>query len=114
RSSSIQIRGPLNENHTFLLENLSFTFAKNCTNENVLIDVDYIISPDLDVFDLPECICVFRTRYHDKSGKVNDMPILSFVGEPNARLYNWVQPSSYWYSYRTRQTRLVTIGETHA
>ncbi|CAF5043901.1 unnamed protein product [Rotaria sp. Silwood1] len=42
------------------------------------------------------------------------MPILSFVGEPNARLYNWVQPSSYWYSYRTRQTRLVTIGETHA
>ncbi|CAF4907948.1 unnamed protein product, partial [Rotaria sp. Silwood1] len=114
RSSSIQIRGPLNENHTFLLENLSFTFAKNCTNENVLIDVDYIISPDLDVFNLPECICVFRTRYHDKSGKVNDMPIVSFVGEPNARLYNWVQPSSYWYSYRTRQTRLVTIGETHA
>ncbi|CAF5080175.1 unnamed protein product, partial [Rotaria sp. Silwood1] len=44
-----------------------------------------------------ECICVFRTKYHDKSGKLNDMPIVSFVDEPNARLYNWVQPSSYWY-----------------
>ncbi|CAF4726698.1 unnamed protein product [Rotaria sp. Silwood1] len=61
-----------------------------------------------------ECICVFRTKYHDKSGKLNDMPIVSFVDEPNARLYNWVQPSSYWYSYRTRQTRLFTIGETYA
>ncbi|CAF3923853.1 unnamed protein product [Rotaria sp. Silwood1] len=75
---------------------------------------DYIILPDSHLFNLPECICVFRTKYHDKSGKLNDMPIVSFVDEPNARLYNWVQPSSYWYSYRTRQTRLIAIGETHA
>ncbi|CAF4932837.1 unnamed protein product, partial [Rotaria sp. Silwood1] len=114
QSSSMEIRGSLNENQIFTFGNLSFTFSNNCTNKNVLVDVDYIISPDLDVFNLPECICVFRTKYHDKSDKLNDMPILSFVGEPNARLYNWVQPSSYWYSYRTRQTRLVTIGETHA
>ncbi|CAF5170676.1 unnamed protein product, partial [Rotaria sp. Silwood1] len=113
-TSSIQICSPLNENHTFILENLSFAFAKNCSDENVLIDVDYIILPDSHLFNLPECICVFRTKYHDKSGKLNDMPIVSFVDEPNARLYNWVQPSSYWYSYRTRQTRLFTIGETYA
>ncbi|CAF4534237.1 unnamed protein product [Rotaria sp. Silwood2] len=114
QSSSIEISGQLNQDKTFTFENLSFTFSKNCANENLLIDIDYIISPEFDLFHLPECICVFKTKYHDKSGKLKDMPTLSFDGEPNARLYNWAQPSSYWYSYRTRQTRLVSIGETHA
>ncbi|CAF1486140.1 unnamed protein product [Rotaria sordida] len=114
QSSSIEIRGQLNENQKFTFEDLSFTFPNNCTNENLSINIDYIISPEFDLFSLPECICLFKTQYHGKNAKLNDMPIVSFNGEPNARLYNWVPSSSYWYSYRTRQTRLVSIGETHA
>ncbi|CAF3425846.1 unnamed protein product [Rotaria sp. Silwood2] len=114
QKSLMKICSQLNEKQIFTFGNLSFTFLNNCTNENVLIDIDYIISPEFDLFHLPECICVFKTKYQNEDAKLTDMPIVSFNSEPNARLYNWVQPSSYWYSYRTRQTRLVSIGETHA
>ncbi|CAF4864998.1 unnamed protein product [Rotaria sp. Silwood1] len=114
QKSSMKIRGKMNENQPFTFGNLSFTFPNHCTDQDVSINIEYIISPDFDLFKLSECICVFKTKYHDENTKLNDMPIVSFVGEPNARLYNWVQPSSYWYSYRTRQTRLIAIGETHA
>ncbi|CAF1011952.1 unnamed protein product [Rotaria sordida] len=89
RSSSMKIRGPLTTNQTFTFE-------------------------DFDLFNLSECICLFKTKYHNGNVKLNDMPTVSFTDEPNALLYNWVQPSSYWFSYRTRQTRSVSIRETHA
>ncbi|CAF3254853.1 unnamed protein product, partial [Rotaria sp. Silwood2] len=114
RSSSMKIRGQLADNQTFSFGGLSFTFPNNCANDNLSIDVDYIVSPDFDLFGLPTCICLFKTKYHNENTKLIDMPTVLFTGEPNALLYNWVQPSSYWFSYRTRQTRLLSIGEMHA
>ncbi|CAF1298596.1 unnamed protein product [Rotaria sp. Silwood1] len=114
RSSSMKILGQFTDNQKFTFEGLSFTFPNNCANENLSIDIDYIISSDFDLFNLPECICLFKTKYHNGNAKLNDMPTVSFTDEPNALLYNWVQPSSYWFSYRIGQTRLVSIGETHA
>ncbi|CAF0993143.1 unnamed protein product [Rotaria sordida] len=114
RTSSMKIRGQLNDNQTFTFENLSFTFPPNCANENLSIVIDYIISPDFNLFNLLQCICLFKTKYQDGSTKLNDMPTVLFTSEPNALLYNWIQPSAYWFSYRTRQTRLVSIGQTHA
>ncbi|CAM2701482.1 unnamed protein product [Rotaria socialis] len=113
-SSSMKIRGQLAEKQNFIFGDLSFTFPENCANEDLAINIDYIISPDYDLFKLQECVCFFITKYKDSKVNLNDMPIVSYNGEPHARLYNWVSPTPYWFTYRTRQTRLIAIGETHA
>ncbi|CAF1268197.1 unnamed protein product [Rotaria magnacalcarata] len=113
-SSPMKIRGQLAEKQKFIFGDLSFTFPENCANEDLVINIDYIISPDYDLFKLKECVCFFITKYKDSKTKLNDMPVVSYNGEPHARLYNWVSPTPYWFSYRTRQTRLIAIGETHA
>ncbi|CAF3336676.1 unnamed protein product [Rotaria sp. Silwood2] len=115
QSSSMEIYGKVSENQIFTFGDLSFTFPSNCADDKLTIDIDYITSPGFDVFNFHGCICLFTTRYRNgRSAKLNDMPMVSFKGVPNALLYNWVKPSSYWFSYRTGQSRLISIGETHA
>ncbi|CAF4894223.1 unnamed protein product [Rotaria sp. Silwood1] len=115
QSSSMEIRSKVFKNQIFKFGDLSFTFPSNCSDDNLTIDIDYIKSPGFDVLHFHECVCLFRTRYrHGRGSKLNDMPVVSFKDEPNARLYNWVQPSPYWVSYRTGDSRLISIGDTHA
>jgi hypothetical protein len=114
KTSSIKIRANVNETQIFNFGNLSFTFAVNCVKKDVSIEVGYIFSPNVDTFHLPECVCLFQTRHHDKGDKLNEMPIVSFSGESNARLYSWVQPSAYWFAYNTSHIRLPFIGGVHA
>ncbi|CAF3673449.1 unnamed protein product [Rotaria sp. Silwood1] len=102
---------PSDEKQTFTIKNLSFTFPNNCVDQDVIIDVEYILPPDIDNISLPGCACLFQTRYGNRY-KLKDMPTVLLAGEPNARLYNLAPLSSYWFSYRTGHTRLISIGET--
>ncbi|CAF1276546.1 unnamed protein product [Rotaria sp. Silwood1] len=101
----------LDKSQTFTIKNLSFTYPNNCVDQDVIIDVEYIMSPDIGTVNLPGCICLFQTRYVNRY-KLKNMPTVLFSGEPNAKLYNLAPLSSYWFSYRTRHTRLISIGET--
>ncbi len=113
-SSTIKIKAHSDKTQTFTFGNLSFTFAVNCAEEDLSIEIQYIFSPKPEIFLLPECVCLFQTRYSNKGDKLNEMPIVSFSHELNARLYNWIQPSAYWFAYNSRQIRLPFIGGVHA
>ncbi|CAF1103316.1 unnamed protein product [Rotaria sordida] len=102
---------PSTTSQTFTIKNLSFTFPSNCVDKDVIIDVDYKMPPDIDTGKLPGCVCLFQTRYVSRY-KLNDMPTVSLINEPNARLYHLAPLSSYWFSYRTGHARLMSIGET--
>jgi ankyrin repeat protein len=114
KDASLQIKAQCNETQTFTVGNLLFTFAVNCADENLSIDVQYILSADYDTFRLPECVCLFETKYHRKNDQLNEMPIVSFANDPNARMYSWIQPTPYWFAYSTRHIRLPFIGGVHA
>jgi ankyrin repeat protein len=114
KTSSINIKDQPDKTQTFTFGNLSFTFPANCVDEDVSIEVQYIFSPNYDTFHLSECVCLFQTRYCNKGDKLKEMPIVSFSNESNARLYNWIQPSPYWFTYNTKHTRLPFIGGVHA
>jgi ankyrin repeat protein len=114
KNEEINIRGKFDQIQTFSFGKLTFTFAINCASEDLSIEVQYILSPDFQTFQLPECICLFQTRYYDKNSKLNDMPIVSFNDNSTTRLYNWVQSSPYWFANNTRHIRLPFIGGVHA
>ncbi|CAF3712259.1 unnamed protein product [Rotaria sp. Silwood1] len=100
------------EKQIFTIKNLLFTFPKNCVDHDVTINVEYIMPPDIDIVNLPGCICLFQTGYVNTRNHLKDMPTVSLVDEPNARLYNLTPSSSYWFSNRTQHTHLISIGET--
>ena len=114
QTSTIDIKAQSDKTQTFTFGNLSFTFAANCSDNDLSIEVQYILSPASDVFHLKECACLFRTRYNHKQDKLNEMPIVSFNNESNAHLYSWIQSSPYWFAYKTRHKRLPFIGGVHA
>jgi hypothetical protein len=66
------------------------------------------------MFDLPGCICFFKTHLYEDEPKLLELPLVSFNKEPNARLYTLATPSSYWFNSVTRRTRLPMIGGIHA
>lgn len=113
KTSSINIKGQSDQIQTFNFGNLCFTFAVNCANKDISIEIQYIFSPNFDTFRLRECVCLFQTRYSNKSDKLNEMPIVSFNDKSNVRLYNWIQSSPYWFAYNTRHIRLPFIGGVH-
>ncbi|UJR11912.1 hypothetical protein I4U23_016090 [Adineta vaga] len=115
QTSTINVAGQLNEKQTFTCGNLLFTFPVNCTNNNISIEIEYINSPNFNTFKLPECVCLFRTKYQSKKGgQLNEMPNVQWKNGGNVRLYNWISSQPYWFTDKTKHTYLPYIDGIHA
>ncbi|CAF4120098.1 unnamed protein product [Adineta steineri] len=114
KDQSFCIKGNSNEPQIFRIDNVSFKFPPCCTNNDTLIDINYIFSPDAKKFQLPECICLFETAYNVENEKLNDMPTITVDNEPNIKLYTWVSSSAYWFSHTDQDNRLPRIGGIQA
>ncbi|CAF0731415.1 unnamed protein product [Adineta steineri] len=114
QNSSIKIASQLNKIQKFTCGNLSVTFPVNCASKQLSIDVEYIDSPDLQTFKLPECLCLFRTKFQGKNNALEEMPNVVFNGDSNVRLYSWIQSQAYWFAHKIRHGRLPFIDGVHA
>ncbi|CAF3682849.1 unnamed protein product [Rotaria sp. Silwood1] len=102
---------PSNQSQSFSDTNLTFNFPSNCADKDVVINVEYIMSPDIGTTNLPGCICLFQAFYGARN-RLTAMPTVVLNNQPNSILYNLAPLSFYWFTYRTRNTRLISIGET--
>ncbi|CAF4061836.1 unnamed protein product, partial [Adineta steineri] len=98
----------------FSINGLMFTFAKNCTTDDIEVKITIIFSPDPEKFDIPGCICLFKVELFTDTPKLKTLPVVSIVNQPNARLYTLATPSTYWFTSDTHRTCLSTMNGTHA
>ncbi|UJR34415.1 hypothetical protein I4U23_021822 [Adineta vaga] len=113
--STIDVIGQFNESQKYECSNLTFTFPVNCTNNDISIDIEFVNLPNLNTFQLPECLCLFRTKYErKKNDKLNEMPNVELKTEGNVRLYTWIESQPYWFIDKSKPQYLPLIGGTHA
>jgi hypothetical protein len=106
---------PLIENKNITVGNLMFTFSENAINDNIHFKVTTLFSPDPQTFHLPECTCLFKIDIRQDIFKLNELPVVSIVNEPNARLYTLATPSPYWFTSELhRICRLPMLNGIHA
>ncbi|CAF1471735.1 unnamed protein product [Adineta steineri] len=108
------LKAPLKQKQIISIDDLMFTFAENCITDDTDVKVTIIFSPDREKFDIPGCICLFKVDLYSDTPKLVELPVVSIVNQPNARLYTLATPSTYWFTSDTRRTRLSTLSGTHA
>jgi hypothetical protein len=109
------LKAPLIENKTINVGNLMFTFSKNGIDDDVQFKVTTLFSPDSQTFDLPGCICLFKIDFGQDISTLDELPVVSIVNEPNARLYTLATSSSCWFTSEThRICRLPMLNGVHA
>ncbi|CAF1386800.1 unnamed protein product [Adineta steineri] len=110
----LHITAKLHDQQKFTVKNLLFSFASNCADSNISIEINHIFSPDTEQFQLPESICIFQTTYRNEHDKLKDMPTVTISNESNIKLYTWFSNSGYWFSHSSQHNRLPRIGGIHA
>jgi hypothetical protein len=113
KKSSFQLKASLTEQQ-INIDGLTFTFSPACIANDINFKVETLFSPDPQTFDIPGCICLFKTHLYEDAPYLPELPLVSLTKEPNARLYTLATPSSYWFNSVTRRTRLPMIGSIHA
>lgn len=108
------LTAPLTEKKTIKVGNLMFTFSEGCITDDTEFKVTTLFSPDPQSFDLPGCICLFKTELFQDTPKLVELPIVSIVNEPQVRLYTLATPAPYWFTSNTRKTRQPMISGIHA
>ncbi|CAF3565286.1 unnamed protein product [Rotaria sp. Silwood1] len=96
------------------LNSLLFKFPLECVQTDLTINISYIYSPDMQSFDLPGCLYLFKTQCNQQKIQFNEMPKVSLINEPKARLYTWAECSPYWFTSNSKETLLPSIGSIHA
>ncbi|CAF1224494.1 unnamed protein product [Adineta ricciae] len=87
--SIICVIGKLNESQRFTCSNLIFTFPVNCIESDISLEIEFVNSPKFDTFQLPECLCLFRTNYADESKTIfNEMANIEYRNEGNVYFFN--------------------------
>ena len=115
QTRNIVVKGQQNQVQTFKLDNMLLTFANNCTSSDVTMSIDYIESPDVKTYHLLECVYLFQIKYsQEKSSQLTELPSVSLANDLNVYLYNWVQPSAYWFASSIKHTRLPLLDGKHA
>ena len=99
----------------FTIGPLQFSIAAGSNDKDVSIDIKSIDCSNFNFcqYGLPECLCLFKTTYESRR-RLKEPPIVSFLNEPNVRLYTLALPSPFWFTYDTRQKRLPIIEGIHA
>jgi ankyrin repeat protein len=108
------LKAPLTEKKNINIGDLMFTFSENCINGDIEFRVTTLFSPDRETFGLSGCICLFKTELFEDTPKLVELPAVSIVNDPQARLYTLATPSSYWFTSKTRKTRQPMISGIHA
>lgn len=114
KRSTMKIRGQYNQIQEFVVEDLCFAFPVNCAPRDLSINVQYIIKPSFETFNLPECFCLFQMNYSQNDDQLSSMPIVSYRGEINVRLYTRMETTPYWFTSNARHIRIPFIGGTHS
>ncbi|CAF3150767.1 unnamed protein product [Rotaria sp. Silwood2] len=114
QTAKLTIKAHKHTPQKFTLNTLLFTFPAECVQTNLIINVSYIFSPNIQSFDLPGCVYLFKTQCNQEENQLDEMPIVSLINEPNARLYTWAQSSAYWFTSDEKKTLLPSIGSIHA
>jgi ankyrin repeat protein len=112
--NSFPLKAPLTEKRTIKIDNLMFTFSEGCIKDGIEFKVTTLFSPDVQTFGLPGCICLFKVDLFQDTPNLIELPVVSIVNEPQARLYTLATPTPYWFTSDTRRTRLPMIGGIHA
>jgi ankyrin repeat protein len=105
---------PLTEKKTITIGDLILTFSENCISEDIKFEVTTLFSPDYKKYGLYGCICLFKTQLYQDASKLLELPTVSLLNEPNARLYTLATTTSRWFTSNTRKTRLPMTGGVHA
>jgi hypothetical protein len=66
------------------------------------------------MFGLPGCICLFKIELGGDISNLLELPAVSIINEPYARLYTLAAPAPYWFASDTRRSHLPTIRGIHA
>jgi ankyrin repeat protein len=111
---TFSLNAPLTEKKTIAIGDLILTFSENCINEDIKFEVTTLFSPDYKKYGLYGCICLFKTQLYSDASKLLELPAVSFLNEPYARLYTLATPTSRWFTSNTRKTRLPMTGGVHA
>lgn len=114
KMTTIEIKGQYDKIQEFAVEHLYFAFVVNCAPKDLSINVRYIFKPSLETFNLPNCFCLFQMSYSQKSDGLTSMPTVTCHNEIDVRLYTWMQPTSYWFTSKTRHIRIPFMGGTYA
>ncbi|CAF1101281.1 unnamed protein product [Adineta steineri] len=61
----------------FSINGLMFTFAKNCTTDDIEVKITIIFSPDPEKFDIPGCICLFKVELFTATPRLKTLPVVS-------------------------------------
>ncbi|CAF1170144.1 unnamed protein product [Rotaria magnacalcarata] len=114
KTSTFSLKSPLNAKKTVQIGNLMFTFSEGSIKSDIEFKVIALSTPDPETFDIPGCICLFKTEINRPNSELSELPLVSIVNELEARFYTLAQPSPYWFSSHTRQTRLPMLQGIHA
>ncbi|CAF4347374.1 unnamed protein product [Rotaria sp. Silwood2] len=111
---SFTLKAPLIKKKDIQIGNLMFSFSESSVKNDIEFKVTILSTPDLKTFDIPGCISLFQTEFSSSSSSLLELPLVSMIEKPNARLYTLAQPSSFWFSSNTRRIRLSMMGGIHA
>ncbi|CAF2059974.1 unnamed protein product [Rotaria magnacalcarata] len=107
---------PLMKKRDIQIENLVFSFSENSSDSDIELKITTIFTPDPEIVDIPGCICLFQTEINSNSTNSScfQLPLVSMIDKPKARLYTLAQPTPFWFSSSVRRARLPLIGGIHA
>jgi hypothetical protein len=112
-SSTLKVKSSISTEQTYRIGDLSFSVTAGSNNKTVSIKIKYINFTNFEWYGLPGCLCLFKTTYKSRT-RLKEPPIVSYLNEPNVRLYTLALPSPYWFTYDTRQKRLPMVAGIHA
>ena len=113
QNSRLKIISSIDKEQTYRVGDLSFSIPAGSNNKKVLINIQYINVLNFPWNSLPGCVCLFKLTYESRT-RLKEPPIVSFLNQPNVRLYTLGSPTFYWFTYDTRQKRLPLIEGIHA
>jgi hypothetical protein len=110
---ALEVKSSITTEQIYRIDDLSFSITAGSNKKDVLINMQYIIFSTFQWHSLPGCLCLFKITYGSRT-RLKKPPIVSFLNEPTVRLYTLASPSSYWFTYDTRQKRLPMVEGIHA
>ncbi|CAF2522609.1 unnamed protein product [Rotaria sp. Silwood2] len=105
---------PSIDKQTINVDDLIFTFSGGSIKDNIKFEVRTLLSVDIQMFNLPGCICLFETSLYEDNYKLLELPFVSMISQPYARLYTLAISTPYWFGCDTRRTRLPMLDGIHA
>ena len=113
QSSTLEVESSRDKEQIYNIGDLSFCIAADSSDSDVSIDIKYIKYSNFKCHSLPGGLCLFKITYESRT-ILKQPPTVSFLNEPNARLYTLASPSPFWLTYETSQKRLPIVGGIHA